>query len=183
MARLNRNQSIHPEKQKTLLMRVISPFLLYGAEAHLRRLQEMTTDSVVNEVLWKEMLGRITDEWRDFIIYVRLYNFAHHSTSKSQISNILYVQATVLLNANVAFLAIQSVDNSGPVGRRSSAQKASYLSIVNSVGTIILGLLLVREHNTSLSVRRHFPDDWLIIQNWPDTVLLVCSSLTWTVEP
>ena len=144
-------------------MRVISPFLLYGAEAHLRRLQEMTTDSVVNEVLWKEMLGRITDEWRDFIIYVRLLYlvfFAYHSTSKL---NIINVQATVLLNANVAFLAIQSVDISGPVGPRSSAQKASYLSIVNSVGTIILGLLLVREHNTSLSVRRTF--FLMIIQN------------------
>ena len=68
-----------------------------------------------------------------------------------------------MLNANVAFLAIQSVDSSGPVGHRSSAQRASYLSIVNSVGAIILGLLLVREHNTSLSVRSSFSDDWLII--------------------
>ena len=73
MARLNRNRSVHPERPRTVLMTVISPFLLYGAEAHLRRLQEITTDSVVNEVLWKEMLGRITDEWRDLIIYVRLY--------------------------------------------------------------------------------------------------------------
>ena len=61
-------------------MRIISPFLLYGAEAHLRKLQEITTDSIVDEVLWKEMLRQITDEWRDFIIYVRLYKFAHRST-------------------------------------------------------------------------------------------------------
>ena len=80
MARLNRNQSIHPERHRTLLMTIISPFLLYGAEAHLRKLQEITTDSLVNEVLWKDMLGRITDEWREFIIYVRLYNFAYHLT-------------------------------------------------------------------------------------------------------
>jgi len=71
------------------------------------------------------MLGRITDEWREFTIY-----------------------ATVLLNANVAFLAIQSVDSSGGVGYRSSAQRASYFSIVNSIGAIVLGLLLIREHNT-----------------------------------
>jgi len=128
MARLNRNQSIHPERKRTLLMTVVSPLVLYGAEAHLRKLQEITTDSLVNDVLWKEMLGRITDEWREFTIY-----------------------ATVLLNANVAFLAIQSVDSSGPVGLRSNAQRASYFSIVNSIGAIVLGLLLIREHNTSLS--------------------------------
>ena len=57
-------------------MIILSPFLLYGAEAHLRRLQEMTTgtDSVVNEVLCEKMLDRMKDEWRDFIIYVRLYS-------------------------------------------------------------------------------------------------------------
>ena len=54
-------------------MTIISPFLLHGAEPHLKKLQEITTDSLVNEVLWKEMLGRITDEWRDFILYVGLY--------------------------------------------------------------------------------------------------------------
>ena len=71
MARLSRNQSIHPARQRTLLMKVISPFLLYGAESHLRKLHEITFDSLVNEVLWKEMLGGIMDEWREFTIYVR----------------------------------------------------------------------------------------------------------------
>ena len=73
MARLNRNQSIHPtsERQRTLFMTVVSPLVLYGAEAHLKRLQEISTDYLVNEILWKEMMGRITDEWREFTIYVR----------------------------------------------------------------------------------------------------------------
>jgi chaperone required for assembly of F1-ATPase len=51
----------------------------------------------------------------------------------------------VLLNANVAFLAIPSVDESPEA---SPAQIASLLSIVSSVGSIILGLLLVRQHRT-----------------------------------
>jgi len=59
-------------------------------------------------------------------------------------------QATVLLNANVAFLAIQSVDqiseNNNP--DRSPAQIASYLSIIASIGSIILGLLLIRQNRT-----------------------------------
>ena len=151
MARLNRNQSIHPERQRTLLMTIISPFLLYGAEVHLRKLREITIDSLVNENLWQDMLSQLIDEWKEFTLYVRSY--------KSHLPclwHILYfiIQATVLLNANVAFLAIQSVDSSGSMGHRSNAQRASYFSIVNSIGAIVLGLLLVRGHNTSLSVRR-----------------------------
>ena len=61
-------------------MTVISPFVLYGAEAYLKRLQETMTDSLVNQVIWKEKLGWITNEWGEFTIYVRLYKFARHST-------------------------------------------------------------------------------------------------------
>lgn len=59
----------------------------------------------------------------------------------------------MLLNANVAFLAIQSVDNAASNGHRSNAQRASYFSIITSIAAIILGLLLVRQHNTTLTVR------------------------------
>ena len=55
-----------------------------------------------------------------------------------------YLQATVLLNANVAFLAIPSVDNGN--GQLTAPQISSYLSIVTSVGSILLGLLLIRQH-------------------------------------
>ena len=52
-----------------------------------------------------------------------------------------------MLNANVAFLSIQSVDvNYGPY--RSPAQISSYCSIANSIGSIILGLILVRQSRT-----------------------------------
>ena len=45
----------------------------------------------------------------------------------------------MLLNANVGFLAINSVDKGG----RSIIQLASYMSLVTSLGSIILGLVLV----------------------------------------
>ena len=50
----------------------------------------------------------------------------------------------MLLNANVAFLAIPSVDTGN--GDVTIAQVCSYLSIVTSVGSILLGLLLIRQH-------------------------------------
>jgi hypothetical protein len=57
------------------------------------------------------------------------------------------LQATVVLNANVAFLAIQSVDNGGGTpSTRSPTQISSYLSMLTSIGSIIIGLLLVKHH-------------------------------------
>lgn len=50
-----------------------------------------------------------------------------------------------MLNANVGFLAINSVDVSG----RTPVQVASYMSLVASLGSIILGLLLIA-HNRSI---------------------------------
>jgi hypothetical protein len=50
-------------------------------------------------------------------------------------------QATVLLNANVAFLGTRA-------RALSSADIASYFSIATSVGSIVLGLLLVRQNQT-----------------------------------
>lgn len=58
------------------------------------------------------------------------------------------IQATVLLNANVAFLAIQSVDEASSSPSRSAAQITSYLSVITSIGSIILGLLLVRQNRS-----------------------------------
>ena len=74
MARLNKSQLLHSERHSTLMMKVISPFVLYGAETHVKRLQEMAADYLVNTNVWKEKLGRLTDEWREFILYVSLYS-------------------------------------------------------------------------------------------------------------
>jgi hypothetical protein len=58
-------------------------------------------------------------------------------------------QGTILLTANVAFLAIPSIDNGdNPPDYRSPAQIASYLSVIFSIGGVILGLVLLRLHRT-----------------------------------
>ena len=53
----------------------------------------------------------------------------------------------VMLNANVAFLAIQSVDVNANA-YRSPAQISSYLSVIANIGSIALGLLLLRQNRT-----------------------------------
>ena len=52
----------------------------------------------------------------------------------------------MLLNANVAFLAIPSVDPGSHL--RTPAQLASFISIVTSIGSVVVGLLLLRQHRT-----------------------------------
>ena len=54
-------------------------------------------------------------------------------------------QATVLLGANVGFLAIGTVDNGNGVSLR---QITSYLSLMASFASIMLGLVFVRHNRT-----------------------------------
>jgi hypothetical protein len=88
------------------------------------------------------MVLKLTDEWKDFNLLVN-YSYVA-SFFYSSIS-----QATVLLTTNVSFLAIQSVDNM----HTTIVHQSSYISILSSMGSIILGLLLVQLHRTTLDVR------------------------------
>ena len=62
----------------------------------------------------------------------------------------------MLLNANVAFLAIPLIsssppnDSSGPsvITISSPGQIASLLSIIVSMGSVVVGLVLLRQHQT-----------------------------------
>ena len=65
----------------------------------------------------------------------------------------------MLLNANMAFLSISSVDPGNHI--RTPAQLASYLSVIASVGSVVTGLLLLRQHRAKPQeaaddVVRHF---------------------------
>lgn len=59
------------------------------------------------------------------------------------------MQATVILTVDVGFLAIPGVaTDTNQNLRMSPAQVSSYLSIICSAGSIVMGLLLVRHHRT-----------------------------------
>ncbi|TFK72485.1 hypothetical protein BDN72DRAFT_327548 [Pluteus cervinus] len=123
-ARLVLGQTIYakPDKKKrTLMMKMLLPLFFFAPREHLRRLETITVDHMVNLKSWNELLDRLTDDWKEHTLY-----------------------ATVLLNANVAFLAIQSVDSLG----QSPIQQISYVSTALSIGTIVMALLLVKQHHT-----------------------------------
>ncbi|KAF8637865.1 hypothetical protein AX17_002491 [Amanita inopinata Kibby_2008] len=129
-ARINRDQSIHEPRAKGLLIKIISPMLFYGPGQHFSKLSEISVDSIVRRTDWTKFSEDVINEWKNHTLL-----------------------ATVLLNANVAFLAIQSVDSQTSVfGHRSSAQRASYVSIIASIGAVVLGLVLVRLHDKRLNM-------------------------------
>ncbi|KAJ7291729.1 hypothetical protein C8J57DRAFT_1273838, partial [Mycena rebaudengoi] len=124
-ARLNVDQSVYDTiRKRTLLITLLTPLLFYAPDFHLVGLQTMHTDGLIRHRGWSDFIKRLNGEWQEFTLY-----------------------ATVVLNANVAFLAIQSVDGGGrSVVDRSPSQVASYLSILTSIGSIIIGLLLLKQN-------------------------------------
>lgn len=123
-ARLTNDQTIYGvQPHRTYLIKSLSILFFYAPELHLRGLEAVYTDFVLCQHRWAQFITRLQNDWTEFILY-----------------------GTVLLNANVAFLAVPSVD---PGSRnRTPAQLASYLSIITSIGSIVIGLLLLRQHRT-----------------------------------
>ncbi|TFK73482.1 hypothetical protein BDN72DRAFT_183056 [Pluteus cervinus] len=123
-ARLDRDHSVYESDRRaqSWLIEFCSPLLFYGPSVHLRDLDSVWFDGLMYHAAWTRLMKKLIDDWQDYILF-----------------------ATVLLNANVAFLAIQSVDTHTDPKFRSPAQIASYLSIIASIGCVILGLLLVAQ--------------------------------------
>ncbi|KAJ7754474.1 hypothetical protein B0H16DRAFT_745519 [Mycena metata] len=124
-ARLDSNHSVYGTvRNQTLLIKLMGPLLFYAPTHHLENLHETYTDGIIRTRGWSEFIEKLTSEWRQFTL-----------------------DAAVILNANVGFLSIQSVDQNGYlVFNRSPGQLASYLSILSSIGSIMLGLLLVKQY-------------------------------------
>ena len=108
----------------------------------------MWVDEKLSHLVWTRVMGKICEEWQGFTLFVSI-----HSLSFSEwFMMIAHFQGTVLLNANVAFLSIPTTlvnEGQGPsILGRSPAEIASYASVFTSIGCIIFGLLLDRQHRT-----------------------------------
>ncbi|KAH6917975.1 hypothetical protein BKA70DRAFT_1175313 [Coprinopsis sp. MPI-PUGE-AT-0042] len=124
--RLYRDQTVYGimNKRASWLVKLLSPLLFFAPDIHLRNFHAVSVDGNIQGAVWVKGNETLNAEWQEFILY-----------------------ATVLLNANVAFLAIQSIDTQEG-SYRSPVQVASYLSVVASIGSIVIGLLLVRQNRT-----------------------------------
>lgn len=109
---------------------MLSLVMFGGPGVHLKRLRDMTVDRVVSKTVLAKYMERMIEEWRDVTLY-----------------------GTVLLGANVSFLTIQSVDEAGIEGRnRTPSQRASYFSVLASMGTIVASFMLLGRHREVMNV-------------------------------
>ncbi|KAH0579359.1 hypothetical protein H2248_003499 [Termitomyces sp. 'cryptogamus'] len=127
-ARLNFSQSIHSNNppENTWFFTIVSLLLLSAPNVHLKSLNELWVDQITLKARWVKFFVKMNSQWGEHIVH-----------------------ASILLNANVAFLAIPSNDPSNNTtlqSTRTAAQIASYLSIVTSFASMLLALLLVRQH-------------------------------------
>ncbi|KAH9023870.1 hypothetical protein EDB84DRAFT_1564593 [Lactarius hengduanensis] len=146
-SRQDRYKSIYEgsRRKRTILVRILSPILFFFPDIHLVELEKVWTDEIVVEALWKEFMQKLVSEWTEFVLY-----------------------STVMLAANVAFLAIPGVIIAPPYPtppvpnappnqapntwiEPSPAQITSSISLVFSIGSIITGLLLIRRNRTMMT--------------------------------
>lgn len=159
-ARLAFGQTVHGwAYTPSLFMIVLAPLLFLDPVTHVKELHNIFTDRMVCKPRWDAYGSKLRGQLQD--------------------SNLM---ATVLLNANVGFLAINTVDRGG----RSAIQMASYMSLVTSLGSIVLGLFFVSQdrtcgQNTAAEIRsflsrlhdeRHGLEKLAIIYSLPKALLM-----------
>ncbi|KAJ6593954.1 hypothetical protein B0H19DRAFT_42874 [Mycena capillaripes] len=126
-ARLCRDRTIYdvPPRQdrRSWAISFLSPILFYVPDVHLHSLDKIWVDEIAAKEPWRAFTERLTSEWAEQTAF-----------------------ATILLNANVAFLGVPGVESVGP--SQPLTQLFSSISLVMSIGTAILGLMLVRQNRT-----------------------------------
>ncbi|KAG2131491.1 hypothetical protein BD769DRAFT_1386709 [Suillus cothurnatus] len=127
-ARLDSDQTIYfKDHDHQSLLFIIASLLLFGApRTHQKDLKKIWVDRIINRVLWNQFIGKLNDEWTG-----------------------LALSATVILNANVAFLAIPSVQD--------TAKLLSYLSVICSIAVVLLVLLLSFFGTEALAITYSLP--------------------------
>ncbi|KZP26953.1 hypothetical protein FIBSPDRAFT_948925 [Athelia psychrophila] len=125
-ARLDSCQSVHGVvvHPQSWYLQVIEPLLFWGAEVHLVSLEKIWVDRTMNINMWRRFVQNLQSQWRDLII-----------------------AAAILLNMNIVFLSIQSVDNHRfAVSNRSPTQILIYVSTITSLFSILFASFLLRYH-------------------------------------
>jgi hypothetical protein len=157
-ARLSRDQTVYdkPKRERSLLITCLSPLLFLAPEAYLREIERLWVDELINESDWKRFIAKLLEQWNHVILWVRftsLHDYIHQLKRS--------LQSTVMLTANVGFLAIPGVVLSNIGGSNltsasqvtiftSPTQIASCVSIQASIGSIVIGMPLLRRHMTKI---------------------------------
>ncbi|KAI0716506.1 hypothetical protein C8Q76DRAFT_724546 [Earliella scabrosa] len=124
-AQLNSNATVYnvPTRRHSMWFRIATWLFGFTPKMYLDRLKEIWVDQKVDNSKWCGFLDALQADWTASI-----------------------TPGTVILSANVGFLAIQSVDQAD----RTAGQIVSYMSIVLSIGNIFACTILARHHRPSM---------------------------------
>ncbi|KAK0470205.1 uncharacterized protein EV420DRAFT_1473286 [Desarmillaria tabescens] len=138
------------KRSRTGLIAILSPLLFFAPDIHCAALHEVCHNGI-SKTDWSALIRKLSTEWQDFVINVGIRTIDSRDS-------LTHLQATVLLNANIAFLAIQSIDESSDDKGRSPTQIASYVSTIISIGSVTMGLLLLQKNRHKSRV--YFLNKW-----------------------
>ncbi|KZV69970.1 hypothetical protein PENSPDRAFT_651869 [Peniophora sp. CONT] len=141
-ARLDRLNSVHgsSRRSRSWFMTVFSFVLISAPENHLQSIEKVYVDDRLPGYLWKRHVDKLQAEWADFVLYSTVMLAANVS--------MLSVPDVILLPDNNVTSGADSGDQNYVPPLRSPAAIASYISTLLSVGSIVLGLALIRTHRT-----------------------------------
>jgi hypothetical protein len=71
-ARLKRDKTVYdkPRCERSILISLLSPLLFLAPEVHLREMEKQRTDGVIIEAVWKQFMTKLSEEWKDLILWV-----------------------------------------------------------------------------------------------------------------
>ena len=72
-SRQDRYKSIYKgsrPKPSKLFRYILSPMCFFFPHAHLRELEDLWTDNIIVEALWRDFMQKLVSEWTDFVLYV-----------------------------------------------------------------------------------------------------------------
>ncbi|KIJ61111.1 hypothetical protein HYDPIDRAFT_169877 [Hydnomerulius pinastri MD-312] len=112
------------ELKRSFPTSMVSPVLdLTQKSRHTSALRGIWVDQTVNYPRWRVFISKLTSEWNGFTVF-----------------------STVMLTADVSFLAVPGID-SGTEDSVSAATLLIYLSIITGVGSLVSSLLLAGRNN------------------------------------
>ncbi|KAF8259662.1 hypothetical protein EI94DRAFT_1902876, partial [Lactarius quietus] len=126
--------------KRTILITLLSPLFFFAPDSYRFELEDTWVDEVFILADWRNLITRLSKGWEQLIL-----------------------ASTVMLSVNVSFLAIPGVvitnlnsnitNTSQVVMLTSPAQIASCMSIVASVGSIVIGLILINDSSPEQDAR------------------------------
>ncbi|PIL23468.1 hypothetical protein GSI_14779 [Ganoderma sinense ZZ0214-1] len=129
-AQLDSDRSVYENthRERSIIFNILTWMFFFTPPIYFEQLSRIWVDKKINYDRWRSFIGDLQDDWVASI-----------------------TPSTVILSANVGFLAIQSIDepNGSPTRDRSMGQTVSYMSTLFSISNILACTILAWQHRRS----------------------------------